>query len=89
MNIITGALRDRFLTGLERRVGELTAALAANDVETLTRQFHSLAGIGGTYGFPEVTELARRAETLTRQSSFNAVRRIVDALAAVRMRAAA
>ena len=26
--------------------------------------FHSLAGIGGTYGFPQITDISRRCEQL-------------------------
>ena len=60
-------LQQRFFAGLERRVAELRTLLDRNaaedaDLEILTRAFHSLAGIGGTYGFPQVTALAREAE---------------------------
>lgn len=65
-----GFLRSRFLAGLTKRVREmnvtidLLAAGRGEDVteETLARHFHSLAGIGGTYGFPEITFLARAGE---------------------------
>jgi chemotaxis protein histidine kinase CheA len=65
-----GFLRSRFLTGLTGRVREmhvtidLLAAGRGEDgaEETLARLFHSLAGIGGTYGFPEITFLAHAGE---------------------------
>jgi HPt (histidine-containing phosphotransfer) domain-containing protein len=78
--MIPEMLRERFLSGLQRRVGELHAAIAARDVDTLARGLHSLAGIGGTYGFAEVTALARKAERLAQRGRFEAVERIVHAL---------
>jgi HPt (histidine-containing phosphotransfer) domain-containing protein len=86
--MIPAALRERFLSGLQQRVDEMHAALATGDVQTLARQLHSLAGIGGTYGFMEVTELARKAERLAQRGRFRAVERIVSALERVREQAA-
>ena len=58
-------LQRRFLDGLERRLADMAAALEGGAVpETLMPMFHSLAGIGGTYGFPQITEISRRCEQL-------------------------
>jgi HPt (histidine-containing phosphotransfer) domain-containing protein len=56
-------LQQKFLTGLERRLGEITNTLAASrDTESLMRMFHSLAGIAGTYGYHRITEISRECE---------------------------
>jgi len=63
-------LAEQFrLSALERLVTmtELVASLDANraDRETLVlihRHFHGLAGLGGTYGFPHVSEIAADIE---------------------------
>lgn len=55
-------LRAKFTVSLYRRIHELQEMLDQNDLIAAERAFHSLAGIGGTYGFPEVTNLARIAE---------------------------
>lgn len=57
-------LRAKFTVSLHRRVTELQEMLDHDDLASAERAFHSLAGIGGTYGFPEVTNLARMAEHL-------------------------
>lgn len=57
-------LRERFLSGLDRRITQLNALLATGRYEEARLLFHSLAGIGGTYGFPGVTALALEAERL-------------------------
>ena len=58
-------LQQRFLVGLERRVTDLTTTLnGSSDPEPLMRMFHSLTGIGGTYGFPRITEISRFCEAL-------------------------
>jgi HPt (histidine-containing phosphotransfer) domain-containing protein len=67
MTIAAGLLdlQQRFLLGLERRVSDLTTTLRGSaDPESLMRMFHSLAGIGGTYGFPRITDISRQCELL-------------------------
>lgn len=62
------ALRAEYLAESPERVRELSAALGrlrAKDAAALTdlqRCFHRLAGSGGSYGFPLVTDRAREAE---------------------------
>jgi chemotaxis protein histidine kinase CheA len=66
-------LQERFLAGLARRVERLSGCLgqladSASDeaklaiIDEMTRGFHSLAGIGGTYGFHRITDIARIGE---------------------------
>jgi diguanylate cyclase (GGDEF)-like protein len=65
-------LRRSFAGRLPTRLAEVEAARdAARDagwagepLRTFHRLAHSLAGVGATFGFPEVTELARRLESL-------------------------
>lgn len=64
------ALRAEYLYQAPERVRELSAALGrlrAGDtsaLEDLQRLFHRLAGSGGSYGFPDITERSRAAEHL-------------------------
>lgn len=65
--ITAASLRERFVSGLGRRIPDLIELLDSLEIDSTTvdpvmRAFHSLAGIGGTYGFPDVTTLARQAE---------------------------
>jgi chemotaxis protein histidine kinase CheA len=58
-------LQRRFLVGLERRLTEMTAELEGSaGTDVLMLMFHSLAGIGGTYGFPRVSEISHDCETV-------------------------
>lgn len=65
-------LRRYFAGRLPTRVAEVEAARdaargagwAGEPLRTFHRLAHSLSGVGATFGFPEVTELARRLETL-------------------------
>ena len=58
-------LQQRFLVGLNRRVTDLTTTLSVSaDPEPLMQMFHSLTGIGGTYGFPRISEISRSCEAL-------------------------
>jgi HPt (histidine-containing phosphotransfer) domain-containing protein len=77
------ALRTRFLSGFQRRVDELHILLASDDLRAAERAFHSLAGIGGTYGFPLVTTLARRAEHHCATAKRREVEQVVATLTAM------
>jgi two-component system sensor histidine kinase/response regulator len=50
-------------------VGEIFAALAANDAETATRLAHTLKGVAGNLGAREVQDAAAAVETLLRDGS--------------------
>ncbi|HEX9983288.1 MAG TPA: Hpt domain-containing protein [Thermoanaerobaculia bacterium] len=75
-------LKTRFLSGLERRTMELYSLIDVGDEDGIYRAFHSLAGIGGTYGFHEVTRLAREGEEHSATGDRAAMRRIVERITA-------
>jgi chemotaxis protein histidine kinase CheA len=62
------ALRAEYLYEAPERIRELSAALGrlrtgdASALKDLERFFHRLAGSGGSYGFPDVTDRSRAAE---------------------------
>ena len=62
------ALRAEYLFEAPERVRELSAALGrlrtgdASALKDLQNYFHRLAGSGGSFGFPGVTERGRTAE---------------------------
>lgn len=98
-------LVPRFLQRLDERLKSLDAALRALPdthgelAESVMRDFHSLAGIGGTYGFPEVSRLAREGELLiraaieqrrtVRETEAATARLLVAEMESMRLRAAA
>jgi HPt (histidine-containing phosphotransfer) domain-containing protein len=61
-------LRAEYLYEAPERIRDLSAALGrlragnAAALEDLERLFHRLAGSGGSYGFPAITEHSRAAE---------------------------
>ena len=63
-----GHLRREYIAEAPARLMELRkdyAAVLASEPEaanSLKGRFHKLAGSGGSYGFPEVSELSRKAE---------------------------
>lgn len=73
-------LQQRFQAGFDRRLGEMLRLFENHDAEALRHQFHSLAGIGGTYGHPEVTELARKGEAMCEAGELGAALLVLDQL---------
>jgi periplasmic divalent cation tolerance protein len=67
-----GELREYFAGRLPERLAEIEEACRAaqeagftgEPLRTFHRLVHSLAGAGGTFGFPEVSETARGLERL-------------------------
>jgi chemotaxis protein histidine kinase CheA len=60
-------LRERFLSGLERRLSDVSGVLMeGTNTDAVMRAFHSVVGIAGTYGFHDITDLSRICEELAR-----------------------
>ena len=58
-------LRERFRETARNRLAEMAPLLDAIDAESiraLARHFHAFAGLGGTYGFPRISELGDEGE---------------------------
>jgi HPt (histidine-containing phosphotransfer) domain-containing protein len=68
-------LRVEYIGEAPERVRELSSALGRlragerDALDELLRCFHRLAGSGGSYGFPSITERSRAAEDAVRQLS--------------------
>jgi HPt (histidine-containing phosphotransfer) domain-containing protein len=66
---VAGELRDlipRFLANRRLEIGELRAAIARGDLEAARRIGHVLKGVGGGYGFDEITRLGAAIESSAR-----------------------
>ena len=62
---IPGELREllpRFLDSRRRELAQLRAAVAGGDLDTARRIGHILKGVGGGYGFDEITRLGGEIE---------------------------
>ncbi|MEZ4340578.1 MAG: Hpt domain-containing protein [Sandaracinaceae bacterium] len=55
-------LRAAYVPRLHAQLDELAARLAEDEVEAATRVAHKIAGSAGSYGFAEVSAIARRVE---------------------------
>lgn len=78
--ITAEALRARFAISFAKRLADLHDVVHRGDLTAAERAFHSLAGIGGTYGFPMVTTLARRGEQHCAAARAPKVQRLLDRL---------
>lgn len=69
---VSGELQEYFAGRLPERLAEIEeachaareAGFAGEPLRTFHRLVHSLAGAGGTFGFPEVSEVSRGLERL-------------------------
>lgn len=58
-------LQERFHVRLRTRLTDLTSLVETGaQPEPIMRAFHSLAGIGGTYGFDAITDESRACERM-------------------------
>ena len=56
------AVLSDFVAGLPAHVDRIRRLIDGNDLAELGRAVHQLKGAGGGYGFPQITDSARRAE---------------------------
>jgi HPt (histidine-containing phosphotransfer) domain-containing protein len=80
---VASELRDlipRFLANRRLDVGLLRDALARGDSDAARRVGHSLRGVGGGYGFDEITRIGAEVERLARTGAVEAIRPLVTEL---------
>jgi len=72
----------QFVDGLPAKIESIRQSAAANDLATLTVLAHQLKGAAGGYGFPAITEQARRLEqTAKTTQDVQACAALIDELA--------
>jgi signal transduction histidine kinase/CheY-like chemotaxis protein len=64
-------LLQEFVNMLPEIMGEMMLAAESEDWETLQAVSHRLKGSGGSYGFPEITELAKKINDDVKTDSFD------------------
>jgi diguanylate cyclase (GGDEF)-like protein len=75
LNDALAELRREYLSEAPARLAELRKDVAAfragepDAAQSLIRRFHRLAGSGGSYGFPEVSDISREGERWLRQEA--------------------
>ena len=75
------SLVPRFLGNCTRYVADLRAAIAQSDLDGTRQIGHSLRGVGGGYGFAEITRLGAEIESASLAGNLAAVSTAVDELA--------
>jgi signal transduction histidine kinase/CheY-like chemotaxis protein/HPt (histidine-containing phosphotransfer) domain-containing protein len=67
-------LVEKFIDGLPGTLKEINTALAKHDIESLKDIFHQLKGVGGSLGFPLVTQLATDIEVPLANEDFDRIK---------------
>jgi CheY-like chemotaxis protein len=75
-----GQLVQAFIERLPEMVTNIDAACAAADWAGLKSQVHNLKGIGGGYGFPQVTRVAAQIELVLARQDYAAVAAAIRSL---------
>lgn len=73
-------LIPRFLANRRTEIESLEQALERGDAETLRRIGHCLKGVGGGYGFDEITRIGAKIEQHAKSGDGNSARSFVLAL---------
>jgi signal transduction histidine kinase/CheY-like chemotaxis protein len=69
-------LVEGFLAGIPKKISAIENARAAGDEESLRTQVHQIKGSAGSYGFPNVSNCARRCQELLRSQADSDAARI-------------
>ena len=73
-------LIDIFIEELRRLAGELQVGMDAGDPEATRMAAHSIKGMGGTIGLPEISVLGLTIENAAKADRLQEARPLVDAL---------
>jgi HPt (histidine-containing phosphotransfer) domain-containing protein len=75
-------LVEVFIEEIKRLTGELQEGVAQNDMEMIRMAAHSIKGMGGTMGLPELSVLGLEVETMAKEERLNDVQPLVVGLLA-------
>ncbi len=75
-------LIEVFVDELRRLSGELSAGLAAGDLDAVRMAAHSIKGMGGTIGLPEISVLGLEVENCAKEERLPEAKPLVAGLAA-------
>ena len=75
-------LIEVFIEEIHRLTGDLKNGLAQADGEMIRMAAHSIKGMGGTMGLPELSVLGLEVETLAKEDRLLEVQPLVDGLTA-------
>ena len=73
-------LIEVFIEEIRRLSGELKEGLSRNDTEMVRMAAHSIKGMGGTMGLPEISVLGLEVENTAKEDRLPDARPLVDAL---------
>ena len=79
-------LVDEFISSLPDSIHRIRQAAIESDWGTYKKQVHDLKGLGGNFGFPALSQLARQLETETNTQSDENIRLLLDELDSVHQR---
>lgn len=74
-------LVEVFIEEIRRLTGELQEGVGKNDFEMVRMAAHSIKGMGGTMGLPEISVLGLEVENLAKDDRIPEAKPLVDALA--------
>lgn len=73
-------LVEVFIEEIRRLTRELQEGLAQNNGETIRMAAHSIKGMGGTMGLPEISVLGLEVEAMSKESRLSEIRSLVEGL---------
>lgn len=73
-------LVEIFIDELTRLAGELCKGLADHDAQKIRESSHSIKGMGGTIGLPEISVLGWTIENMAKEDRLGDAKPLVDSL---------
>ena len=66
-------LVEQFKQGLPSMLAEISIAIAENELKNISRVAHKLKGMGGSFGFPTITDIAKDLELAAKEGKVEMV----------------
>ena len=79
-------LVDKYIAGLPESIKQITNAISGSDWAHAQRLIHDLKGMGGNFGFPELTHVAKQLESEVRLYHYHNINVLLQELESVKQR---
>lgn len=79
-------LVEQFIAGLPELITQITNAIKGSDWGLAQKKLHDLKGMGGNFGFPELTQVAKQLESELRLYQYNNIIVLLDELDTIQKR---
>jgi len=79
-------LVEQFIQRLPETISKITDAIDSGDLGTAKKEIHDLKGMGGNFGFPVLSQIAKQIETEINLQQLDSIATLLQELKSILLR---